>query len=113
MWSQIRAKQQSDGKWKAENLNLDLLAGLDSNTGYQLFFSFRTNDGENGRATYPSDGGQFMLEFSTGEITAVSSVVNAQSLMSDSWYTLDGRRLNGQPATKGIYIFGGKKIAVK
>ena len=113
MWSQIRAKQQSDGKWKAENLNLDLLAGLDSNTGYQLFFSFRTNDGENGRATYPSDGGQFMLEFSTGEITAVSSVVNAQSLMSDSWYTLDGRRLNGQPATKGIYINNGKKILIK
>lgn len=28
-------------------------------------------------------------------------------------YTIDGRRLNGKPAQKGIYINGGKKIAVQ
>ena len=29
------------------------------------------------------------------------------------WYTLDGRRINGQPTKRGIYIRGGKKYVVK
>ena len=30
-----------------------------------------------------------------------------------AWYTLDGRKLQGEPKTKGIYIFNGKKIIIK
>lgn len=112
-WKTISASPNGDTQWMADNISLDLTDGLSSNSNYQLYFSFRTNDGENGRATYPSDGSQFRLDFSTGEITAVSSVVNAQSSKPNSWYTLDGRRLNDQPSTKGIYIHNGKKIAVK
>lgn len=29
------------------------------------------------------------------------------------WYTLDGHRLEGQPAQKGIYIYNGKKTVIK
>ena len=29
---------------------------------------------------------------------------------NDSWYTLDGRKLQGKPTQKGIYIYKGKKI---
>ena len=29
------------------------------------------------------------------------------------WYTLDGRRLQGIPAKKGIYINNGKKVIIK
>ena len=29
------------------------------------------------------------------------------------YYTLDGRRVNGKPAQKGIYIYNGKKVAVE
>jgi len=29
------------------------------------------------------------------------------------WYTLDGRKLSGKPAQKGVYIANGKKVAVK
>ena len=32
---------------------------------------------------------------------------------SERWYTIDGRRLNGKPTTKGLYIVNGKKIVVK
>ena len=32
---------------------------------------------------------------------------------SERWYTLDGRRLSGKPATKGLYILNGKKTVVK
>ena len=30
-----------------------------------------------------------------------------------AWYTLDGRKLNGHPSTKGLYIHNGKKMIVK
>ena len=29
---------------------------------------------------------------------------------ADAWYTLDGRRLNGEPTQKGLYIKNGKKV---
>lgn len=32
---------------------------------------------------------------------------------SDAWYSLDGRRLNGAPTAKGIYVFNGKKVIVR
>ena len=37
----------------------------------------------------------------------------AVSSRPDGWYTIDGRRLNGKPTEKGIYINNGRKIAVK
>ena len=30
-----------------------------------------------------------------------------------AWYTLDGRQLDGQPTTKGMYIHHGKKVVIK
>ena len=38
------------------------------------------------------------------------SMLNVQS---NSWYSLDGRKLNGEPKTKGIYIKNGKKTIIK
>ena len=35
------------------------------------------------------------------------------SHLSDVWYTLDGRRLNGKPMERGLYINEGKKIFIK
>ena len=29
------------------------------------------------------------------------------------WYTLDGRRLQGKPTQKGLYIHGGPKVVIK
>jgi len=29
------------------------------------------------------------------------------------WYTLDGRKLDGKPTQRGIYINNGRKVAVK
>ena len=31
---------------------------------------------------------------------------------SGSWYTLDGRRLNRKPTTKGVYIHQGRKYMI-
>jgi hypothetical protein len=31
----------------------------------------------------------------------------------EAWYSLDGRKLSGKPAQKGVYINNGKKIVMK
>ena len=31
-------------------------------------------------------------------------------MINDSWYTIDGKKLNGEPTAKGIYIYKGKKV---
>jgi hypothetical protein len=35
------------------------------------------------------------------------------TLDGDAWYTLDGRRIDGKPGTKGIYINNNKKVIIK
>lgn len=32
---------------------------------------------------------------------------------ADAWYSLDGRKLQGQPTQKGLYIHGVRKVAIK
>ena len=52
----------------------------------------------------------FMLNF--GENT---SIHNSQFTIHNTagWYTLDGRKLSGEPTQKGIYINNGEKMVVK
>ncbi|MBR5635025.1 MAG: hypothetical protein IKW78_07620, partial [Prevotella sp.] len=54
---------------------------------------------------------EIVLNFGGGEATGVN-LIDAEST-NDSWYTIDGRKLNGKPTTKGIYVVNGKKVVVK
>ena len=47
------------------------------------------------------------------ESTGIESIDNRQLAMGNSWYTLDGRRLNGKPTEKGVYIYNSKKVIIK
>ena len=55
------------------------------------------------------------MTFFDGEsdVTGIRSIDNGQLIMDNSWYTLDGRKLDGKPAAKGIYMNGGKKVVIK
>lgn len=58
-----------------------------------------------------------ILDFGDGDIeetaTAIDNVEQAErGNDADAWFTLDGRKLSGKPAAKGIYIRGGKKVVV-
>jgi len=44
-----------------------------------------------------------------GDDTGVNTTV-IQRTADDTWYTLDGRRLNGKPIAKGLYICNGRKV---
>ena len=46
------------------------------------------------------------------EVGANSQLSTLNSQLS-TWYTLDGRRLQGKPAQKGVYIQNGKKVIIK
>lgn len=56
----------------------------------------------------------------SGEATGIADCKSAtpdsgiaNSLERSGWWTLDGRRLAGQPSAKGLYINNGRKVAIK
>ena len=59
----------------------------------------------------------FNLGFGEGsDETGIDSMHNSECLMlneADAWYSLDGRKLDGKPSAKGMYIKNGKKVVVK
>ena len=67
--------------------------------------------------TSPQQAGvrAFVLNFGDDEATGIISVHDSGFMVngSNAWYTLDGRRLDGQPTAKGLYIHQGKKVAIK
>lgn len=62
--------------------------------------------------TVPNNIREFRLDF--GGETGIQKVLADERAAADSdaWYTLDGRRLAGKPAAKGIYLKGGKTICI-
>ena len=67
-----------------------------------------------GRVYLPvSSSASKFLPFGDGETTGIQTVESSKGKgqSKEVWYTLDGRRLDGKPAQKGIYIYNGKKIA--
>ena len=55
----------------------------------------------------------FVLNFEGTSTTGVKEVKEVKEVKDNSWYTLDGRRLNSKPTQKGIYINNGKKQVIK
>ena len=56
------------------------------------------------------------LVSASGEVTAIGSLQTTTgevTLDGDAWYTIDGRRMEGKPATKGIYINNNSKVIIK
>lgn len=72
--------------------------------------------GEDGALNAPARMAMFNFSFDgDGETTGIISVNGSGFTVngSDSWYTLDGRRLQGKPTQRGIYINNGKKVVIK
>ena len=52
-------------------------------------------------------------EIGNGTLGIDATLVNREEVNSEEWYSLDGRKLQGKPAQKGIYIQNGKKVIIK
>ena len=91
-----------------------------------------------GQTNYAFNGKQFVyvktaipvaankawLSVNTGEPSARITLVfddettkiantNLTNITNGNWYDLNGRKLNGMPTKKGVYLFNGKKVVVK
>ena len=53
-----------------------------------------------------------ILVRANGETTAIGTLDTrtGEVTFGDEWYDLNGRRLSGEPNTKGVYIHKGKKV---
>ncbi len=71
----------------------------------------------NGITMNPSVGGgvkAFVLDFGDGGATSIQHIDGLQQDgQSPGWYTLDGRRMDGQPQQRGVYIKNGRKVVIK
>ena len=72
--------------------------------------------------TVPNEGSStirsFVMNFgdddsATGIIAIGDSQLSTLNSPLSGWYTLDGRKLNGKPTAKGVYVKNGKKIVIK
>lgn len=67
-------------------------------------------------ANYTWDGLRYgtiiQLNAPLSDMTGINSVNNATA-KSNEWYTINGVRLSGKPAVKGLYINNGKKVLIK
>ena len=50
---------------------------------------------------------------SNGEPTAIENLEFRIENSDGAWYALDGRKLQGKPTQKGLYINNGRKVAIK
>lgn len=46
-------------------------------------------------------------------MTGIESIDNGELTMDNSWYTIDGKKLNGKPTQKGLFINNGRKVVIK
>ena len=58
---------------------------------------------------------QFVLDFDGGATTEIDAlqVDDEEEIVNSDWYMLDGRKLNGQPTRRGLYIMKGHKVVIK
>ena len=56
---------------------------------------------------------QMGIEIVDGETTGVGDVRGKKDDVRGEWYDLSGRKLQGKPTQKGVYIINGKKVNVK
>ena len=58
----------------------------------------------------------FNIDFGDDEATGIISIENGKLTIdnaSDAWYSLDGRKLQGKPSVKGVYVNKGRKVVIK
>jgi hypothetical protein len=55
----------------------------------------------------------FVLNFGDSETTGIVSHPSPLTSHLSGWYDLSGRKLNGKPTQKGVYIFGNKQVVIK
>lgn len=92
------------------------LNGIINKTGTEDWSKDFTSGYWNGALFWPKSGYPLSslkeLKSFLGGFSGIETV-RSTSQQDGIWYTLDGRRLNGKPAARGLYIHGNKKVIVR
>jgi hypothetical protein len=57
---------------------------------------------------------EFIMNFGEGETTGIQPIrMENGTTPAEGTYDLSGRRIQGQPTQKGVYIQNGKKVVIK
>ena len=65
-----------------------------------------------GEMVAPGEAPQYLtISITDGNTTAIDTLT-VDDNSNDSWYTIDGLKLNGKPQRKGLYINNGKKVYI-
>ena len=103
----------------------DLIAKLNGHSSVKgLFWWWPEDNGNKGvtsswwnAALYNHNTGQPYAAFyelkNFNDGSAGMQIVRSTDNKDGAWYTLDGRKLNGTPQTKGIYVNNNKKVIVR
>jgi hypothetical protein len=57
-----------------------------------------------------------VMNFGEGETTVISDATrlnDKEQMINDNWYTLDGRKMQGTPTQKGVYIKNGHLVVIQ
>ena len=79
---------------------------------YVYIYASNFSDSAASRAATNSNDVLRIYAVSWGETLGIEEMPTGANQKTDI-YTLDGRKLNNKPTTKGIYIIGGKKVVAK
>ena len=73
----------------------------------------RSMDGDGATIEMPSSM-KVVIVGSNGETTEIGTITNNREPITNTpWYTIDGRKLEGKPTAKGLYIHNGRKEVVR
>ena len=72
--------------------------------GFRAYFQLKSDAASQARA--------FRMSFDD-DVTGIVTVLSDEPTTVNGTYTLDGRRIEGQPTQKGVYIVNGKKTIIK
>ena len=102
--------------YTAEKTNLYL--GADNTLYYPTATDFKVNACRayfklNGLTAGEITSGAIELNFGEDEATGILTTNYTNDTNSDAWFTLDGRKIDGKPTQRGIYVNNGKKVAIK
>lgn len=73
--------------------------------GFRAYFKLKGDASANAQS--------FIMSFDNEEITGITTTDSTDFTDAATWHTLDGRILDKQPSSKGIYIVNGKKVVIK
>ena len=95
------------------NINGDLSYGDEVTVGAFRWVIRVENKFGNPIVSYAREIHFFDGEEETTKVIELTTTNFTNNTNSESWFTLDGRKLDGKPARKGIYICNGKKVVRK